>query len=167
MTDETAVPAHDQRESHAYLVHFPAHPARANDPHYVDFNHFHRKFGPTARCALAIHADLVGDSEPARQGAAPHRLIGAGETRAGCDVEHPMELHHSHVEFSLQNGVDLALLEKDYPGISNPNEVGAWVESAANFDWYCAFHHRGPGGAHTAAASDFEAEKYVRGLIST
>jgi hypothetical protein len=27
------------------------------------------------------------------------------------------------------------------------------------------FHHRGHGGKHVAAFSDFEAEKYVRGLI--
>jgi hypothetical protein len=34
-----------------------------------------------------------------------------------------LELHHSHIEFSLQNGVSLKALEKDYPGVSNPNEI--------------------------------------------
>ncbi len=160
------VAAHEQIASHKYVVHYPEHPARTSDPHYVDFNHFHKANGPTARCAYAVHADLEGDPVPTRQDAAPHRLIGPGETRAGCDTTSPMELHHSHIEFSLQNGVDLQLLEKDYPGIANPDEIGAWVESAANFTWYCVFHHRGPGGAHTAAASDFEAEKYVQNLIS-
>ncbi len=77
-----------------------------------------------------------------------------------------LELHHAHIEFSLQNGVDLAALEKDYPGISDPSQVGAWVETAANFRWLCAEHHRGAGGAHTASHSDWEAEQYVRGLIS-
>lgn len=77
-----------------------------------------------------------------------------------------LELHHSHVEFSLQNGIDLSALEKDYPGISNPGEVGSWVESGENFMWLCAWHHRGAAGAHTASASDWEAEKYVKGLIS-
>jgi hypothetical protein len=77
-----------------------------------------------------------------------------------------MELHHAHVEFSLQNGVDFALLEKDYPGISNPTEIGAWVESGANFIWYCSTHHRGAGGAHSATASDFEAEHYISALIT-
>jgi hypothetical protein len=76
-----------------------------------------------------------------------------------------LELHHSHVEFSLQNGVDLAWLEKDYPGISDPDTVGAWVESADNLLWLCEFHHRGHGGVHVSSASDFEAEKYVKGLI--
>lgn len=77
-----------------------------------------------------------------------------------------MELHHAHVEFALQNSVDLAWLEKDYPGVSNPDEVGAWVESGANFVWLCVAHHRGHSGAHVASASDWEAVKYVRGLIT-
>lgn len=160
------VAAHNQTASHRYVMHYPAHPARESDPHYKDFEAFHRKHGPTARCAFAVHATLDGDPEPTRQTEKPHRLIGAGEQRAGCDTEHPMELHHSHVEFSLQNGIDFALLEKDYPGISDPSQEGAWVESAANFEWLCMWHHRGAGGAHSAAASDFEAEKYINGLIT-
>ena len=163
--DDTDVPAHDQTLSHTYVVHYPPHPPRSQDPHYRDFEHFHRTTKATARCGFATHATLDGDPDPTPAG--PHgRLVGPGEGRAGCDVTAPLEVHHSHVEFSLQNGVDLALLEKDYPGISDPDSVGAWVESAANLQWLCVYHHRGPGGAHTAAASDYEAEKYVRGLIS-
>jgi hypothetical protein len=167
MTGEVVrmVDAHDQVSSHRYVVHYPPHPPRASDPHYKDFNHYHRATGPTARCMFALNAELEGDPEPVRQTAKPHRLVGAGEERAGCDVTSPMELHHSHVEFSMQNGVDLALLERDYPGISDVSQVGAWVESAANFEWLCVFHHRGPGGAHTATASDFEAQRYVMGLL--
>jgi hypothetical protein len=163
------VPAHDQTDTHRYVVHYPPHPPRTSDPHYKDFNHYHRTNGPTARCAFAVHATLDKDppAEHGYHGGNPHRLVGPGELRAGCDVDSPLELHHAHVEFSLQNGVDLELLEKDYPGISDPDQVGAWVESGANFEWLCVFHHRGPGGAHTAAASDFEAEKYVAGLISS
>jgi hypothetical protein len=84
-----------------------------------------------------------------------------------CTLDRPLELHHAHIEFSLQNGVDLKWLEVDYPGVSNPDEVGAWVESASNLLWLCEFHHRGAGGVHTASASDYEAEKYVRSLISS
>jgi hypothetical protein len=160
------VDAHDQAETHHYVVHFPPHPARTDDPHYKDFNHFHRTFGPDARCAFAVHASLTADADPTRQTDKPHRLVGAGEARAGCDVTTPMELHHAHIEFALQQGVDLALLEKDYPGVSNPDEVGAWVESGANFIWLCVWHHRAGGGAHTASASDWEAEHYMKGLIS-
>jgi hypothetical protein len=121
------VAAHNQVVSHRYLVHYPDHPARTDDPHYADFNHFHNQHRATARCELGkrLGFDTCADAQgnpavPVEGGAQPG-----------------LELHHSHVEFSLQNGVDLALLEKDYPGISDPSQVGAWVESADNLVWYC------------------------------
>lgn len=139
----TIVPKHDQAETHHYTVHYPPHFPRPEDPHYRDFNHFHRLHHDTAQCQIGLHRNDFSE----------------------CDLANPMELHHAHVEFALQNGVDLAWLEVDYPGISDPDAVGAWVETGANFVWYCQRHHRGHGGAHVASASDFEAEKYVRGLI--
>lgn len=142
----TDVAAHDQAETHHYTVRFPAHPARADDPHYADFNHLHaewKKDPALWRCSVGAHRGDFGE----------------------CDVSKPLELHHAHVEFSLQNGVDLAWLEVDYPGISDPTQVGAWVESAENLEVLCVYHHRGHGGVHVAASSDFEAERYVRGLI--
>ena len=136
------VPEHDQHISHAYTVHYPAHPPRKDDPHYTDFEEYRRRTKATAKCAVGQHRNDYS------------------ECKGG------LELHHAHVEFALQNGVSLAWLEADYPGISDPNTVGAWVESAANLLWLCEFHHRGHGGVHVASASDFEAEKYVKGLIS-
>lgn len=142
----TKVAAHVQAETHHYVVRYPEHPAREADPHYVDFEHLRRawKADPERwQCAVGKHR---GDFSE-------------------CDLSRPLELHHAHVEFALQQGVDLAWLEVDYPGISDPGAVGAWVESAANLLVLCVFHHRGHGGVHVASASDFEAEKYVRGLI--
>jgi len=135
--------AHDGNVTHSYTIHYPAHPARTDDPHYVDFNHYHKATHDTAKCSIGEHRDDFSE----------------------CSLDKPLELHHAHIEFSLQNGVDLKWLEVDYPGISNPDEVGKWVESAENLVWLCEFHHRGSGGVHVAAASDFEAEKYVRNLI--
>lgn len=109
------VPAHDQSVTHHYAIRYPEHPARESDPHYRDFEEFRRRTKDTAQCAIGAHR---GDFSE-------------------CSLDKPLELHHAHVEFSLQNGVDLAWLEKDYPGISNPNEVGAWVESADNLMWLC------------------------------
>lgn len=140
-------PAHDQPISNRYVVHFPAHPPREHDPHYRDFEHIHRTWKADPErwvCAIGKHR---GDFSE-------------------CDLTHPLELHHAHVEFSLQNGVDLHWLAVDYPGIDQPEEVGAWVESADNLLVLCVRHHRGAGGIHHASASDYEAEKYVRGLIS-
>jgi len=147
MSDEDkAVEAHVSKVTHNYTVRFPEHPARENDPHYIDFNHIHtawKKDPDKWQCFIGKHR---GDFSE-------------------CDLVHPLELHHAHVEFSLQNGIELAWLEKDYPGISDPDKLGAWVESADNLMVLCQFHHRGHGGAHVASASDFEGLKYVRGLI--
>lgn len=151
------VAAHDQTESHHYVVHFPPHPARKDDPHYVDFDHYHRKTRPTARCYVGERVGF-GDCRDAQGHPCPP---------PAANGEQPgLELHHAHVEFSLQNGISLTALEKDYPGISDTTCVGEWVESEANFRWLCCFHHRGPGGAHTASHSDWEASAYVIGLIS-
>jgi hypothetical protein len=140
----TEVPAHDQVTSHKYTVHYPPHPPRTGDPHYADFEAYRRRTKATAQCAIGAHR---GDFSE-------------------CSLDKPLELHHAHVEFSLQNGVDLKWLEKDYPGISDASQVGAWVETADNLMWLCEAHHRGHGGVHVASASDFEAERFVRGLIS-
>ena len=121
------VTAHDGKQTHRYLMHFPAHPARTGDPHYVDFNHFHRKTRDTARCYIG---ERIGFNE-CRDAKGNPAFVDVDGKQIG------LELHHAHIEFSLQNGVSLDALKVDYPGIENPDEVGAWVESATNFRWLC------------------------------
>lgn len=152
----TAVPAHDQQVTHRYMLHYPEHPARTDDPHYVDFDHYHRTHRAAARCLLGSRLGYDTCRTAQAGPAVPDPATG---------VQPGLELHHSHVEFALQNAVDLALLEADYPGISDRSQLGAWVETEANFAWYCAWHHRGAAGVHTLSASDWEAERYVRGLV--
>ena len=137
------VEEHDGNITHHYTIHYPAHPERTSDPHYKDFNAYRNRTKDTAKCAIGLHRNNFSE----------------------CDLKSPLELHHSHIEFSLQNGVELKWLEADYPGVSDPDTIGAWIETAANLEWLCLFHHRGHGGVHTAAYADVEAEKYVRGLI--
>jgi hypothetical protein len=132
---------HEQKVTHSYTIHYPEHPARTDDPHYVDFEAYRKRTKATAKCS-----------------------IGA-ERNDYSECSGGLELHHAHIEFSLQNGIDLKWLEAVYPGISDPFNVGAWVESAANLVWLCEAHHRGNGGVHVASASDYEAERFVRGLI--
>jgi hypothetical protein len=136
------IAAHSQAITHHYTVHYPDHAPRKGDPNYKDFNAYHRRTRKTAVCSIGKHRDDFSE----------------------CSGQ--LELHHSHIEFSLQNGINLRWLEKDYPGVSDPATVGAWVESAENLQWLCEFHHRGHAGVHVAAASDYEAEKYVKGLIT-
>ena len=156
LPDSGAVAAHQEAQSHHYMMHFPPHPARTADPHYVDFDHYHRLHRATARCYIGERIGF-GDCMDAQMRLVPPPVSGQ---------QPGLELHHHVVEFSLQNGVSLTALEKDYPGISDPAQVGAWVESDANFRWLCAWHHRGAAGAHTAAHSDWEASQYVLGLIT-
>jgi hypothetical protein len=146
MTDKT-VAAHTQAHSSHYEVHYPEHGTREGDPHYKDFNEFHRRTKADPELYVCAVGKRRGDS-------------------SDCTLDKPLELHHTHIEWALQNGVDLALLENQYPGISNPDELGAWVESASNLEWLCIFHHRGHGGAHVASASDFEGQHFVKGLIT-
>src|SRR5258708_3859293 len=129
MNDDQPVDAHSQISSHRYLVHFPPHPARKGDPHYVDFDHYHHKTRSTARCYVG---ERIGFDE-CRDAQSVSCAIDAKGQQSG------LELHHAHIEFALQQGVDLAALEHDYPGISNPDAVGAWVETAQNFRWLCVW----------------------------
>lgn len=136
--------AHKQKVTHRYVICYPAHEPREHDPNYRDFEAYRRRTKATARCVYAMQ---TGDDTE-------------------CDLEHPLELHHSHIEFALQNNVDLKRLEGAYPGVSDPDNIGLWVESAENLEWRCRWHHRGHAGVHCATSSDYEATRFIRNLIS-
>ena len=150
--------AHDQNENHQYIVHYPEHGPRKSDPNYKDFNAYHKKTRSTARCYIGEHVgyndcrDAQGNDVPA--------------PNDPKNKQDGLELHHTHIEFALTNGVNLEALEKDYPGVSDPTKIGAWVESGSNFRWLCCFHHRAAGGAHTASHSDWEGSQYIQNLIT-
>lgn len=137
----TDTPAHDQKVTHTYTIHYPEHEPREQDPHYKDFHEYRQRTKDTAKCAVGLHRNDFS------------------ECKGG------LELHHAHIEFAVQNAIDLTWLEVDYPGVGNPDEVGAWVESAENLEWLCENHHRGIDGVHVLTSSDFEAVHYVRDLI--
>lgn len=142
------VPAHDQEFTHSYIVYFPAHEPRDDDPHHVDFETWKQK----RRDSNTYYCDFAHD----------HRN---GDT-SECDLSTPLEGHHSKIEFALMNGVDFTLLAVDFPGI-NEKTVGAWIDSDANLMLLCANHHRGVGGIHNATYSDFSATYYIRNLIGS
>lgn len=148
--------AHRQIQHHTYWVVYPEHEPREDDPHYKDFNAYHRRTRATARCFVGerIGFHTCGDLH-----GSPCLPVEGGQQPS-------LELHHTHIEFALQNGVDLKALEHDYPGVSDPDTLGAWVESAANLRWLCQWHHRGPIGAHKAAHADWEGSVYINNLLS-
>lgn len=140
------VAAHEQAFTHRYIVKYPAHDPRENDPHKHDFLEWKKR----RREAGTYHCDFAME----------HRGGGTSE----CDNERPLEAHHKIVELAMLNEIDFALLEKDFPGIS-AQSVGAWIDSDANLTLLCVVHHRSAAGVHTASFSDFGSEYYVRDLI--
>ena len=120
----------------------------------------------TLRTTRAQKTRTTRTSTPTGGGPWPRRSALSGAPQRLHECVGGLELHHAHIEFALQNGVELAWLEADYPGVSDPDTIGMWVESAKNLTWLCERHHRGDGGVHTLTASDYEAEKYVKGLTS-
>ena len=146
MSDDEAVAAHVQKITHNYTVRYPAHEARTGDPNYVDFNHIKRlwmKDPVKWRCSVGVKMDDFSE----------------------CSLDKPLEIHHSHIEFALLNEIDLDRLNHIYPGVGDPNTVGAWVESADNLEVLCEYHHRGHAGAHVASASDYEGILFVKDMI--
>lgn len=140
--------AHEQAVTRHYTVRYPAHDPRASDPHRHDFLEWKRRRRETGTwwCDFAREHRAGDESE--------------------CDLTRPLEAHHKVVELAMLNEIDMALLEKDYPGIS-AQDVGAWIDSDQGLALLCVAHHRGPMGVHTASASDFASESYVRNLISS
>ncbi len=144
------VPAHDQKVTRSYTLHYPAHAPRPDSPHWRDFLHYRRLTEKTAQCAFGVQrGNDFTECQPSQD-----------------NWPKGLEVHHAIIELALVNSVDLALLEQNFPGISNPDEVGAWVESSNDLIWLCEWHHRGHAGVHVASESDYGASHYIRGLIS-
>jgi len=146
MSSDRIVPAHEQRISHHYAMRYVEHGARPGDPHYKDFNHLKRQWMNDPEKWQCAIGKKIGDFSE-------------------CSLDRPLEIHHSHIEWALLNEIDLVRLNHIYPGVGDPDTLGAWVESAENLVVYCAFHHRGHAGAHVASASDYEGILFVKDLI--
>src|SRR5258708_4310174 len=104
--DAAAVAAHQAAQTHHYMMPFPPHPARTADPHYADFNAYHKAHRATARCYIGERIGF-GDCKDAQLHPAP----------APASRDQPgLELHHAHVEFSPHNAVALPALQTDAGG---------------------------------------------------
>lgn len=151
--EDKEVVAHDQRVTQHYVISYPPHPARVDDPHYGAFNAYRRHHAKTAVCFVGqrLGFDQCADAQG-------HPMLN--------QPGHPgLELHHKVLEFSLINAVDLAAIALDFPDLTDAEKVAAWAETEPNLVFLCAKHHRGAGGIHHAAAADYEAELYIRNLI--
>lgn len=147
MTADTphVVAAHDQAATHQYVMHYPEHAPREDDPHYRAFEAYRRHHRAAAVC-----------------------YVGERAGRQQCSGL--LELHHAVLEFATANAADPVALHQDFPEISvdaTADEVAYWLDSTpGEFRWLCSFHHRGHGGVHTASHADWTAQLYVPGLIT-
>ncbi len=112
-------PAHDQTQHLTVVCHYPDHGARADDPHYADFE------------------------------AAKKRLKDQGLYKCVvCGSDQQVELHHAHVEYSLQNAVDVTKLNEALGLHLSDDDFAAWIDSPGNLEPLCLKHHRGSEGIH-------------------
>ena len=115
------VNSHTQSETDRLVFYYPDHEPREDDPHYSLFN------------------------------ATRARLVKLGSLKCWrCGATEKIELHHSEIEFSLQNGVDPAKFEAAHPEfrITSDDEFQAWVEGEGNLLPLCMECHRGTVGIH-------------------
>jgi hypothetical protein len=64
-----------------------------------------------------------------------------------CGIRHStggaMETHHAHVEWAAANGIDLQLIVRDFPSLTNRSALRHWLDSEGNMLVLCDRHHRG------------------------
>lgn len=138
----TVTPAHHQSQTLRVLEWYPQHLPRETDPHY----HFFHEAQKRLRAAGKLVCWVCGHDE--------------------ATSGHPIELHHSRVEFALANGVDLDKFIEAYPefGLVHGDEEAflAWIESESNLLALCKLHHTGPQGIHCLPYPIWQALKYWR-----
>ncbi|MFF3151790.1 hypothetical protein [Streptomyces sp. NPDC057910] len=116
------IEGHDQAGTAHWIAHVPPHEPREHDPHYHLFHAAKERLRRLGLLTCAI---------------------------PGCTFPGPMELHHTHVEFSLAGGVDLALASKAFGHhFADDDEFAAWMESPGNLEVLCPVHHRTHLGVH-------------------
>jgi hypothetical protein len=128
--------AHDQRLTLHLLTHVPAHEPREDDPHYHLFNQVKARMKRQGLMRCVIDDDYCGGN---------------------------VELHHSHIEFSQQGGVDLDKINKQLGlDLDDDEEFQQWIESPGNLEPLCEVHHRTHFGIHVIPGPLWEPLRYRR-----
>ena len=156
-TTPVVTAAHSQKVTNTYLISYPDHAPRASDPHYKAFAAYRAAHIAQATCFVGARVGFDQCSD----------ALGASMLEQPSLSGHGLELHHKVLEFSLLNSIDLKALMVDYPFLVDSAAIATWSEGSGNLEFICAKHHRGIGGIHHAAYADFEAELYVKSLITS
>ena len=126
--------AHKQMMNLHLAVSVPEHEPRESDPHYHLFNQAKARIKRQGLWQCVINDDLCSGGP---------------------------ELHHSHVEFSQINNMDLHKIEQAFGVHFNSDEdFQAWIESPGNLEVLCEAHHRTRFGIHEIPAPLWETFRY-------
>lgn len=130
------VARHDQMATIHVLSHVPEHAPRADDPHYHLFEQAKARLKRQGLWKCVIGDDLCSG---------------------------PVELHHSHIEFSEVNNMDPAKVAEAFGmHFADDNEFQAWIEGPGNLEPLCATHHRTHLGVHVLPGPFWEPLRYRR-----
>lgn len=76
-----------------------------------------------------------------------HLVVELDEPCWICGIRHSqggaMETHHDEIEWAAVNGVDLKLVMRDFPQLTDAAKLREWLDSEGNMLVLCAQHHRG------------------------
>lgn len=134
--------AHTRTQRITIQYTYPAHEPRASDPHYRVFNAARRRLE-----RLGALTCWIGNQD--------------------CSQE-PIELHHSTVEFSLANIVDVQHFEQLYPEfhIVSDEDFLTWIEGEGNLLPLCPMHHRGVLGIHSISYPGWQVQRFMRAGVT-
>ena len=122
--------AHKQMMNLHLAVSVPEHEPRESDPHYHLFNQAKARLKRQGLWQCIINDDLCSGGP---------------------------ELHHSHIEFSQINNMDLHKVEKAFGlHFADDEAFQAWIEGPGNLEVLCEAHHRTRFGIHEIPAPLWE-----------
>ena len=129
------IPAHDENLEVHYLLHYPEHSPRENDPHYHLFVAAKKRIKDNGLWKCAV---------------------------INCKSTSPLNLHHSLIEFSFINGVDLAKFNEAYGLHLTDEEFQVYIESEGNLEVLCTEHHLGAVSVHVLPEPSWRAYRVWR-----
>ena len=128
--------AHDQKMTLHLIAHVPEHEPREDDPHYHLFEQVKARMKRQGLWKCVINDDYCGGN---------------------------VELHHSHIEFSQVNSVDIDRVNSQLGlHLDDDKEFQEWIESPGNLEALCAVHHRTHFGVHVIPGPLWEPLRYRR-----
>jgi hypothetical protein len=133
---QPGIPAHIQRTTIRIEEMVPYHPTRTDDPYYHIFNQQRNRMKKLGLLICAVCGAKDGEKE--------------------------IEVHHTEVEFSMSEGIDVAKFAALHPDLNITDDATfqAFVEGEHNLTPLCVEHHTGMHGIHVLPYPFWNLQKY-------